>query len=94
MQDVTFTAEQMSNIRQKLFGLRYGGMVMYPPSGVLDAESLLRWLQGYSDVMVGVSDRATAQEEELDGLKADLRAAGRVFTLMQPPVPEQPAQAV
>lgn len=83
MADITITEEQMSKIRHTLNGFRYGGMTMHAPRKVEDGESLLTWLREFSGVLEGVSDRATAKEEELNQIKEDIRGAGRLFALIQ-----------
>lgn len=94
MADVTITEEQMSKIRNVLGGLRYSGGMGVHPRQVVDGDSLHEYLKTFAQILLRVSDKNEAQERELRQLKADLQAAGRVLTLMQPPVPEQAPQSV
>jgi hypothetical protein len=79
--DITITAEQLGDIRRILHGMPYAGMAMFPQGA--DADTLIKWLRDYQSTIKWIAEENTQREKELDRIKSDVRAAGRLFRMMQ-----------
>lgn len=72
---LTVSDEQMRELVVAANGLRYGGLNAYSLHGETEVDGLIRWLKGFSGVLVGVAERNTATERELDTLRRQREGA-------------------
>lgn len=79
MSNIQITAEQVDRIKRALTRTPFGGLLGYNLTG----EMLANYLEENADAMRQVGDRYDAMENELSQIKADLRATGRLFALIQ-----------
>jgi len=82
MSNLTITEDQALRIRRALSRTSFGGGLL--PEN-LNGETLVAYLEENADNMREIGTKHDAMETELSQIKADLRAAGRLFALTQPP---------
>jgi len=83
--DILISEEQANRIRAALSGFRYSAMV-HSTRHIDNGESLVRWLEGFSEVLASAADDANQTAQKLTDIQNDLESAGRIFGLMQIPV--------
>lgn len=79
MSNITITEEQMLRIARALTRTSFGGLL----PGNLNGETLAAYLEENADNMREVGTAYDAMNTELRQIKGDLRAAGRLFQLVQ-----------
>ena len=75
---LTVSDEQMRELVVAVNGLRYGGLNAYSAQGASSVDDVIRWLKAFSDVLIGVAERAQAAERELQQLRVQ-RHSARAF---------------